>query len=412
MHLTWGTTATTQSFGSATTSSASTHHSEGTVSMLRQQETDVHSVTVRAQAGGGGASPRLTRLRPFATAGAVLLGVGVVTFTPQSAGPALGLNTFREVTLTADDTGLPDLLAPWIDQFNTGSETATALTNNFFLAPGVGLQQMTANMSGYLQDWFNDPATSNASAEQMQSNLDAVLTGYGLQNADSATTTTVLAHTLEGTPGRDGHMLLFGQIPGYLPASDAAEITPIINFLASPASGIIMGEIGPWISPWVALGNSIADGDSFNEILANMTGAFFNGATLDLNSLLPAINGAGLFPAGMAVTNLDIGFGGLLSTGGVGVNADGIGGSIFNSVGINIDGVPSIHTIDAPSQPIGPIGALEGWGQLIAVLLGWDGSGSPLADVTLPIIPTDSLDAAAGAATDLSTLWQDLLAAF
>lgn len=54
MHLTWGPTATTRSFGSATTSSASTHHSEGTASMLRQQETDVRSVTVRAQAAGGG----------------------------------------------------------------------------------------------------------------------------------------------------------------------------------------------------------------------------------------------------------------------------------------------------------------------------------------------------------------------
>jgi hypothetical protein len=107
----------------------------------------------------------------------------------------------------------------------------------------------------------------------------------------------------------------------------------------------------------------------------------------------------------------------------------GVGGSIFNSVGIDFTGVPSVTTLDAPSQAIGPIGALEGWGQTIADLLGWSGSGSPLADVTLPIIPTDLLDggtsaasaaadfldggtSAATVAADLSTLWQDLLAAF
>ena len=59
------------------------------------------------------------------------------------------------------------------------------------------------------------------------------------------------------------------------------------------------------------------------------------------------------------------------------------------------------------SQPIGPIGAWEGWAQTIASLLGWDGSGSPLADVTLPVIPTDFLDGStipAARPTDLSSL--------
>jgi len=296
----------------------------------------------------------------------------------------------------------------WTDVFNTASTNATTLLNNFFEAPGIGLQQMTANLSGYLQDFFNDPTTINASMEQFQENLDAVVTGYGLQNADTATTNTVLAHTLEG-PQLGGHYLLFGEIPGYLPASDAAEITPIINFLGSPESGIIMGMLGPGISPWVALLNSITDGDSFIDTLTNMVGGFFNGADLNLDSLLPAINGLGLFPAGMAIANLDIAFGGLLSPGGVGANADGVGGSIFNSVGIHASGVPTIGDIDAPSQAIGPIGALEGWGQTIATLLGWDGTGSPLADTTLPIIPDDG-GATASAAADAFTWLQDLIA--
>ncbi|MEB3070525.1 outer membrane porin GjpA [[Mycobacterium] vasticus] len=368
--------------------------------------------------GGGGASPRLTKLRPFATAGATLLGAGLVVFSPPSLGHAPGLAALREVTLTAGDTGLPDLLAPWIDQFNTASENATKLLNTFYEAPGIGTQQMLANMSAYLQDFFNDPTSSSvtSASHEIEANLAAVLTGYGLQNADAATTATVLSHTLECATCLTGHGGLFGQIPGYIPADEQAAALPIINFIGSPESGIIMGMLGPGMSPWVALGNSIADGDDFNTTLANMVGAFFNGADLNLDSLLPTINGLGLFPAGMNMSNLDIAFGGLLSPGSVGPNVggDAVGGSIFNSVGIHFTGVPLIGAIDAPSEPVGPIGALEGWGQTIADLLGWSGTGSPLADVTLPLIPDDFLDPGAGASSavaDLSSLWQDLVSA-
>jgi len=323
-----------------------------------------------------------------------------------------GLTTFRDVSLT---TASGDLLAPWIDQFNTSSADATALLNNFFEAPGVALQQFVANESGFVQDLLTDPTDTNAVTQQFQSNLDAVISGYGLQNADADTTTTVLSHTLDRVGIANGHATLFSEIPGYLPADQAATITPIINFLASPASGIIMGSLGPFISPWIALMNSITDGDDLNTTLANMMGAFFNGADLSLNSLLPVINEQGLFPGDMSMSNLDIAFGGLFSPGGVGTNSAGVGGSIFNSVGINFINVPSIGTLNAPSQAIGPIGAWEGWAQIVATLIGWDGSGSPLADTTLPIVPADFLDGAtssAAAGADLSGLLQDILSGF
>jgi len=332
------------------------------------------------------------------------------------AAPLPDVGTLRDVALTAGEDTLPDTLTPWIDQFNTASENATPLLNTFYDATYIGLQQLIANQSGFWQDFFNDPTSSTITSinSEIQSHLAAVLTGYGLQNATTATTNTVLEHTIEGT-GFSGHYLLFSEVPGFLPADEASTLTPIIDFLGSPASGIIMGDLGPFISPWVALFNSISDGDTFNETLANMVGAFFNGADLNLDSLIPAIESSGYLPAGMNVENLDFAFGGLLSPGGVGADADGVGGSIFNSVGIDLTGVPVLGTIDAPSQPIGPIGALEGWAQTIADLLGWSGSGSPLADVTLPTIPTDLLDGGASAATvaaDLSTWVQDLLAAF
>jgi hypothetical protein len=349
-------------------------------------------------------------LRPYATAGVALVGAGLIAMTPMA--PRLpDTFTVQDIKLVSGEDTLPDIAAPWIDQFNTASENATTLLNNFYDAPFIGLQQPIANLSGFLQDFFNDPTSSTVTDAmgQMQANLAAVLTGYGLQDASASTTDTVLEHTLGGN-----HELMFDEVPGYLPASDAAEITPIINFLASPASGILMGMLGPEIAPWVALGNSITDGDDFNETLANMVGAYFNGATLNLDSLLPTINGLDLFPTGMNMGNLDIAFGGLLSTGDVAAGPNEVGGSIFNSVGLYFTGVPVLGTLDVPSEAVGPIGAWEGWAQTIGSLLGWDGSGSPLTDVTLPVIPADFLDGSTipAAATDLSSLWQDLVAAF
>ena len=327
-----------------------------------------------------------------------------------------------EVALAAGSSSLPDLLTPWIDQYNTASENTTALMNNFFQAPGVGTQQMIANLAGYLQDFFNSPTSSTVTSisNDMQANLAAVQTGYSLQDATSNTFSTVTAHTLDGyvagPANGDLHAFLFEQVPGYLPPSaNPAELTPIFDFLASPLSGIIIGMLGPEISPWVALMNSMTAGDDLNTTLANMVGAYFNGATLNLDSLIPLIEQAGVFPSGLNLGNLDIAFGGLLTPGSVGADGGGVGGSIFNSLGIELTDVPSAGVLDVPSQAVGPLGALEGWAQTVASLLGWDGSGSPLADVTLPTIPDGFLDggsAAASAVADMSTWVQDLFAAF
>ncbi|OBY30934.1 outer membrane porin GjpA [Mycolicibacter kumamotonensis] len=346
-------------------------------------------------------------LCPYATAGVVLIGAGLIGVTPVAA-PLPDVQV-RNVALASDT----DSLGPWQEVFNTASQNATTLLNNYFSAPSVALQQVVANQAGFAQQLLDDPTSISNVMVQLQDNLAAAWTGYGLQGASDDTRDTVLAHTLECSGClASGHAVLFGEIPGYIPADEQAAALPIINFLASPASGIIMGELGPLISPWVALFNSLGDGDNANQVLANMVGAFFNGATLNLDSLIPTINGAGLFPPGMSMVNLDIGFGGLLSPGSVGLPAggDSVGGSIFNSVGIDFTGVPSVGNLDAPSEPVGPIGALEGWAQAIADLLGWSGSGSPLADVTLPVIPDDG-GAAASLAADVPTWWQDLVAA-
>ena len=356
-----------------------------------------------------GASFGPTMLRPFTITGAIVLGAGLVVATPTGLGQLPGSATVRDVTLAAGES---DLLTPWIDQFNTTSQNATTLMNTFFEAPGIGWQQFIANMSGYLQDFFNDPTSTTVTtvSQDMQAHLAAVLTGYGLQDASVKVQNVVEEHTLldAGSLG-ESHRYIFGSLSEFLPSSiNISQVQPILSFLGSPESGIMMGILGPEISPWVALLNSVDAGDSFNATLANMVGAYFNGSTLSLNDLIPLIDQADVFPAGISLENIDIAFGGLLTPGDT---TAGVGGSIFNSLGLELIGAPVIGQVDLTGEAVGPLGALEGWAQALATLLGWSGSGSPLADVTLPTVPTDFLDSGTAAA-DLSSWMHDPLAAF
>jgi hypothetical protein len=360
----------------------------------------------------------------------------------------------QDIKLVSGEDTLPDIAAPWVDVYNTASENASTLASNFFLAPGVGLQQELVNLSDQFQQFFNDPTSSTLASvvQEMQTNLDDVLTGLNLQgtsigsfNEESGWTpdsiaSLVLQHTMIGS-----HALMFGEIASYLPASDAGLIEPIVNFLGSPDSAILMGAVGPFISPFVELYNCISAGDDFNTTLADVTGAFFNGADLNLDSLLPTINSliGSEFPPGMTMAELDIAFGGLLSTGSVqvadytssGTEVPAVGGSIFNSVGLEFTGVPSVGTLDLTSEPVGPISAWETLSQTVSGLLGSDwsdptasvgsGLGSPdiSLDVTAPGIGIDfptllsdlfggSASAGATAATDLSSLVQDFASLF
>lgn len=357
-------------------------------------------------------------LRPYATAGVAIVGASLIGITPIGA-PLRDMGTFRDVALTS---GGSDLLTPWIDQFNTASENATTLLNTFAEAPFVGAQQALANLSDYTQQLLDDPANISNVTVQFQDDLAAVLQAFALQGQvgslgyDKSTIAVTTLHTLLGDPSSllNGHLGLLENIGSFIPAGiPSSDVLPIIDFLASPMSGYIMGDLGPFISPLVALDNSIAAGDGLNETLANMAGAFFNGATLSLNDLIPLVDQLNFFPQGMNMENLEIAFGGLLTPGDVGAQGGGVGGSILNSLGITLTGVPTIGSIDLSGVPVGPLAAWEGWDQAIASLLGWDGSGPPLADVTLPTIAADLLNGGSTtAASELSTLVNDVIAAF
>lgn len=356
-----------------------------------------------------------TAIRPYATAGVAVVGAGLIAATPVVA-PLPAMSAVRDVALTATSA--------WDEVFNAASQNMTQLLNNYYLAPGVAFQQFMANQNEYAQQLLDDPTNLTYVTEQIRHNLDALLTGYTLSNPSQESLEIVMSHTLAAgdasTFALGWYDLFAGPLSSLMGGMFPAEMVPIIHFLSSPLSGLIMGSVGPWIAPMVGLLNSINDGDSFSDTLANVFGASLNGATLNLDSLLPMINEAAgdMLPEGMGIGHLDIAFGGWLTGGHVAIDpyqvlgaggevvaeTPAVGGSILNSVGIELTGAPVIGSLNIGSNAIGPWGAMLGLGQTVGALLGsgWDGKGAvpvtpPLAGTDLPLI-TDLDDGGAGGA--------------
>ena len=187
-----------------------------------------------------------------------------------------------------------------------------------------------------------------------------------------------------------------------------AIVTEVMHFIASPVTGLLMGALGPVLSPLVEFGNSVGDifaslgGEDPLSVLqelydlpARVLGSIFNGSELSLDFLIPLIADAGVLPEGLEIESLSLGLGGLLSPGlsGLPVGGDidqmaedlintGIGGSLWNSVGLVI---PGVFELDA--NGVGPLGSLVAFSQIVAGAIGWEGGGNPLADLSYPIMP-------------------------
>ena len=363
-------------------------------------------------------------IRPYATGGIALVGASVIAVSPIAPPlPDIHLPNQHDVQAAAVRlTAGWDPLAAWQNAFNTASTNASTLTNNFFLAPGVGLQQAIVNQVGFLNEVLNDPSSIGTVLQQFATNAQTVATGLTGVNASAATATAANAHTLDGL-----HSALLSLLPGFLPPGvDAAVVTQVLQVLSSPLSGLLIGAVGPVISPGVALLNSVLavgaalqasdPSAALSHLLdapANAVNAFFNGADLNLDALVPVIANAGILPAGTTIDALDYAFGGLLTPGSVsqtytqgGTLDPGIpapGGSILNSLGLTVTtdalGVPL--TLAIPSNAVGPLGALESISQTVGVLLGskWDGKNAvqtpPLSTLDLPTLSDTAEDPAA-----------------
>ncbi|BBX21404.1 hypothetical protein MTER_08150 [Mycolicibacter terrae] len=355
-------------------------------------------------------------LRPFVTAGVALVGAGVITVTPVAT-PLLEASVVHDVALTADI----DFTGAWTDAINTAEANFASLQ--------TAMQDANTALS---------EALSNADLSDL--NLQELGAALTFLDGDQKTFINPLTEwTLNGA-GPDGdatvdatHALLYGILtnqggavaPGLFPEIPA-PVPDIINFLSSPLAGVLIGALGPSIAPWVALLNSVEaisanlGGDTPDttaalqelvNIPANMFNGLLNGATLNLDALIPAIADADLLPLpeGTAITSLSFAFGGLLTPGLVGADPGDLtffgdavpgGGSIFNSLGLGLS-ITDPLPLELPvlAHGVGLGGAMAGLEQAIAEFL----SGNLVFDPPDDVVPDPGLatDGLAGLLADL-----------
>src|SRR5690625_6809430 len=160
--------------------------------------------------------------RPLMTAGVALASVGgMIAATPLPAAPPSAPEIdFRDVQLTA---GVElDLLGSFQGFFNDASDNAATLTQNFFLAPGVGLQQAIVNQVGFFDQVINDPSQIGDVLSQFGGNVKDVLTGLTLIGASDTVTDAALAHTTDGL-----HQTALSLIPGRLPEVISPQLSSV-----------------------------------------------------------------------------------------------------------------------------------------------------------------------------------------
>ena len=141
-------------------------------------------------------------IRPYATGGIALVGASVIAVSPIAPPlPDIHLPNQHDVQAAAVRlTAGWDPLAAWQNAFNTTSTNASTLANNFFLAPGVGLQQAIVNEVGFLNEVLNDPSSIGTVLQQIATNAQTVATGLTGVNASAATTTAANAHIRRWPP--------------------------------------------------------------------------------------------------------------------------------------------------------------------------------------------------------------------
>lgn len=332
-------------------------------------------------------------LRPYVTAGVVLSAASAIAIAPLSAPPPdVQVAAPQSHSASVELTAATDLLTPWIDTFNTASANATKISQFYFNAPGADVQQAIVNQVRYLGQLLNDPGS-----------IGAVFTSIGNDAQKVFRAATLLGEFAKPELGRQiilsndfGHAALVASVPMFLPAdmdpTTKTAITQVLQFAASPLSGVLISLVGPVLSPGVAALNSVLAGDLLN-LPANVVDGFLNGATLNLDALLPVIN-SGL-PAGTSLDRLGIAFGGLLSPGAPISSVDGkftggAGGSLLSSIDLKLTSSPfgTPISFSAPGVPVGPIAAMASFSQIVAGALGWNGTGNPLTKLTFPKIDT------------------------
>lgn len=334
-----------------------------------------------------------TNLRPFSTAGIALVGATAIAMTPVAAVTAPP--DVKVANPAVQLSAAIDPITPWLAVFDNAEVNLANLADAWLTAPAPVLQQVIANQIGYLSQLPDFPAIIG----QVAANLEAAV------KAPFA----IDLSTLENTNPLLNHRSLFNILASLGDESPIpAALQPLIDFSTTYTSGVLLGLVGPVISPILALAASVSavaenlggetpDFQAAVNTLINtpaaMADAFLNGGqSLDLTPVLDAL-GLDLDPApGTDVTNVGITFGGLLSP----------GGSIFNALDFDIT-IGGRIKVNIPGQGPGAIGSLIGLGQAVAKAIGWDGTGNPLAPPlkTPETSSTETLKATPAQANDI-----------
>ena len=357
-------------------------------------------------------------LRPYVTAGVALVGASMIAVTPVATQLPGLVQLSRDVQLTG--VSVSDFLAGATADVDTQLQSLVDNLQTSLGDYGIAL--------GNLATALSDPATA-------LSNLDTAFAATTFLAGDQKTFLFDLNTGGAASLSNDNlHAILFGILtspenplspgePGILPEA----VVPLVNFISSPLAGDLFGHVSPLVAPIVPFLNPFMEliADSQNSVTPDIGDlgmqllqapldsifALFNGATLNLDPLVPLIEASGLLPAAFPVTGLSYAFGGLFTPGetfdGPGSTGDGIvngaGGSFLNALGIDT-------LLPFVGQGVGPIGGEAGLINAVAqALLGnlpplqpEDGSDGP------PVAGTDFLSTVFGDG-DPSQLLQELL---
>ena len=263
--------------------------------------------------------------RSYLTAGVAALSAGAIALAPVQplpSGPDLS-PTLRS-TLAVDLAAAIDPITPWIDTFQAAADNISGLVNTWGEQPLPVVQQIVANLGTYISEL---PAIGTI-VEQAVANVG---------NAARAPFAADL-NTLD-----PAHTLAYQALPTLAPDIPQG----LSDFLTTSTSGLIIGLLGPVLSPVLALGAGIrtavealqtsdwaAAVNALINIPAAMVNAFLNGGpTIDLTSLLaPSVLPNRLDRATVTL-------GGLLSQ----------GASIFNAVGLAVS--VKVGPVFVPSPP-------------------------------------------------------------
>lgn len=266
-------------------------------------------------------------------------GVAALSATAIAMAPVQPLNQGSALSTQRVSAALAVNLAAAVDPFTLLIDTIQASSDNL---EGL-LSAVADNPLPIITQVFANIGTYVAELPEIGVIFDQVIDNVG--NAFKAPLAPDL-NTLD-----EAHASIYTLLPQVVDVPQG-----LLDFLTTPLSGVILGLIGPVLSPILSVVNSVravvgylGDSDFQSAIFelinipTNAIGAFLNGGpTIDITSLL-----ASAVPEPSKLNSATIALGGLLSQ----------GSSIFNTVALDADiklGNPPFQ-IDIPVQlPAGP----------------------------------------------------------